>query len=460
MNESNKQGNHAGPYTAIVVGSGCSVGLDVPALAGFLDTVMDKLAKVDAYEEAKDDLAAIQAFITRVKGAAAYVNADLLNIEELYGMADMDEDLWEAADCHSAEEWYGTKLVIPDLDPMGVKKALNRAIFHLASRAGEEFLTQQNRFPEDLKQLEEIKRESAAESLLHRNSGTRWTNLLAYLCLASFQDKNSAFPLFIQFNWDLALDRALYLWAKKLASKMAGTENGDKVWMPWYGDEQTGQLDYNKYPRLARPHGGINWVKNEPRTENSKSTMHAKESDKSPPLCENQLRKLCYKLYPAAESDNHVLIDTRAVHHGERCETYSGYLRGKFMEIVPPTWRKQATKPAYKAQWGHISQGMQNVRRIIFIGYSLPKTDLYFRHFLALSLADNPHLPKVYVLNPSILEPGGVRDNFLDLFAPLAREGRLYGIPGRFGDPALFDLHRAIALAKPIRPNDYACQFL
>lgn len=436
--------NRMGPYTAIVVGSGCSVGLGVPALAGFLDTVMDKLAKKNAYTDAGNDLAAIQAFITRVKGAAAYVNADLLNIEELYGMADMDEDLWKAADCPPPEKWYGFKPLISDLDPMRVKKAFNRAIYYLASRAGEEFLTQRNRFPEALEQLEEIKRESATETLLHSNCGSRWTNLLAYLCLASFKDKNDAFPLFIQFNWDLALDRALYLWSK-LADKKIGPTKEDKSWLPWYGNECTGNLDYENWPRLARPHGGINWISYEPpRNKQSLPSLQRKAAQQK----EDLLKCLCFKL-KTEDPDSYAWIDTRAVHH-ESYETLSGCQRGEFMEIVPPTWRKQATKPAYEAQWGHISQGLQSVRRIIFIGYSLPKTDLYFRHFLALSLADNPHLPKVYVLNPGIQEPGGVQDNYLDLFAPLAREGRLYGIKGRFGDPALFDLHRAIAIAKPI----------
>ena len=437
-----------GPYTAIVVGSGCSRELGVPVLAGFLDTVMDKLATASTYTEGKDDLTAIQAFITRVKGAAAYVNADLLNIEELYGMADMDEDLWKASGRPPPEKWYGFKPLISDLDPARIKKALNRAIFYLASRAGEEFLTQEDRFPEDLGKLKEVKRESATETPLHRNSGTRWTNLLAYLCLASFQDQNGAFPLFIQFNWDLALDRALCYWTRlrikdtnsadpaweRVRQHLKKCETtcvdvNEKIWLPWYGGRGKGASHYQHWPHLARPHGGINWI----------------DKDKGSEKAE---KEVCFRL-PNREH-NKIWVDTCPVFCRNFQESLSWEYRGGYMGIVPPTWRKQATKPAYGAQWGHISQGMQSVRRIIFIGYSLPKTDLYFRHFLALSLADNPHLPKVYVLNPGIQEPSGVQDNYLDLFAPLAREGRLYGIQGRFGDPALFDLHRAIAIAKPI----------
>lgn len=95
---------------------------------------------------------------------------------------------------------------------------------------------------------------------------------------------------------------------------------------------------------------------------------------------------------------------------------------------------------------------LASARRIIFIGYSMPKSDLYFRHFLALALAlaENSYAPKVYVWNPGISKLGPVRESYLDIFAPLAREGRLYGIDGYFGDPALYDLNRVFHLARKI----------
>ncbi len=441
-----------GPNTAIVVGSGCSVGLGIPPLAGFLDTLIDKLARPDFYDKSREDLIAIQAFITRIKGAAAYVRADLLNIEELYGMADMDEDLWRAAGKPSSEEWYGFKAP-GGLKPLGVKQALNRAIFSLAEPAGKEFLTKREHFPSDLELLAEIKRESFTETIIHSNQGSRWANLMAYLSLASFQDRDGRYPLFIQFNWDLALDRALFLWSclrEKSKTKFGlpwwrhyFCNNNNQLWLPWYGRKKKGKLDYHIVPRLARPHGGINWI-------DKKEIVSPREN---PGIIDKYFNKIGFKLYPENDK-NDAWINTRLVYHINPPDPPDDSFRirnGEYMEIVPPTWRKQATKPAYEAQWGHISQGLQHVRRIVFIGYSLPKTDLYFRHFLALSLADNPHLPKVYVVNPEIDKPGGVRENFLDLFAPLAREGRLYGVAGRFGDPALFDLHRVFKIAKRIR---------
>ena len=100
-----------------------------------------------------------------------------------------------------------------------------------------------------------------------------------------------------------------------------------------------------------------------------------------------------------------------------------------------------------------MNHGLQKARQIVFVGYSLPRSDLYFRHFLALALRENNYLPRVYVWNPSILNRASDEYlSYVDLFEPLAREGRLFGITGGFGDPALFDLTRAMREASPLKP--------
>jgi hypothetical protein len=116
------------------------------------------------------------------------------------------------------------------------------------------------------------------------------------------------------------------------------------------------------------------------------------------------------------------------------------------MNISPPTWKKNVEQ--FHNQWRLMKEYLSKIRRIIFVGYSMPRSDLYFRHFLALALAENNNAPRVYVWNPSITRLGPVHDSYLDLFAPLAREGRLFGLDGYFGDPALYDLNRVFHLAK------------
>ncbi|HIJ85099.1 MAG TPA: hypothetical protein HPQ00_12970, partial [Magnetococcales bacterium] len=80
-------------------------------------------------------------------------------------------------------------------------------------------------------------------------------------------------------------------------------------------------------------------------------------------------------------------------------------------------------------------------------------SDMNIRYFLALALANNNLVPKVYVWNPGVGNPKSeVRANYLQLFQPLARSWRLLGIPYKFGHPGLFDLERALKSAEPILP--------
>lgn len=408
------------PYTAFVIGSGCAVGLGVPVMAGFLDKVIEDLACAQTGER-QEDLYTIRSFIGMAKGSGAYVRTDLVNIEEMYGLADMDEDLDRRTGGGSGKsDCLGHK----------AKEAFNRAIFRIAQGAGIELLPRSN---VTLQNIGTIKRESHTEPL-RAYFGDKHTTLLAYLCLASFQDPDGSYPLFIQFNWDLALDRAIRRFmVLKTNGKATDTDP-----IHWYG--KIVAFDYLQYPRIARPHGGINWI-------DCQATSYS-----DPCFSKNRKAQDCERI--PDHDDNKIWLDTRAISSGTNDDPkpFSQETAGKHMAIVPPTWRKQATLPAYEHQWSVIRDALCGVRRLVFIGYSLPKTDLYFRHFLALALAQNNHLPKVYVVNPGINSQTTVRENYLDLFAPLAREGRLYGIAGRFGEPALFDLHRAFYIAERITP--------
>lgn len=118
------------------------------------------------------------------------------------------------------------------------------------------------------------------------------------------------------------------------------------------------------------------------------------------------------------------------------------------MAIMPPTWKKDIN--SFLGQWQLLRFYLKTVRRIVFIGYSLPRSDLYMRHFLGLALADADYVPKVYVWNPSMKRGEDTWKNYCETFEPLKREGRLYAIDKPFGDPALFDLERAMHLAKRV----------
>jgi hypothetical protein len=389
-------------------------------MASFMDAAFPKLEGAD--------LKALKDFVRDVKGSAVYVGSDLLDIEEVYGLADMREDL-------SPRDQSDDSSKI-------VKRALNRAIFDVAIEAGVEFLGADQRLPEP-GTLAMIRRESRTERPVHRNYGTHYSNLLAYACLADYVDRvdssksahrnhesSSVHPLFVQFNWDLALDRALY-WLNASRSK-ADKNKGQVVGknpLPWYGFH--GTHDYRAGPLVARPHGAVNWI----------DSNDMKDCERDQTLRDDMI-------YPIT-AHSEIYIDRAPV---IECDlTTRESVARDWMAIVPPTWRKQAHRPEFVAQWTTIQDALADLRRIVFIGYSLPRSDLYFRNFLALALARNDLSPRVYVWNRDLGLGSVARRNYLDLFAPLARQGRLFALEGSFGDPAFFDLDQALRMAKPLK---------
>lgn len=69
--------------------------------------------------------------------------------------------------------------------------------------------------------------------------------------------------------------------------------------------------------------------------------------------------------------------------------------------LIPPTWNKQLGLPYFKNVWHSAFEEIKSANKIIIIGYSLPETDIYFRHFLSLSLKDNNRLRKIIVVDPN-----------------------------------------------------------
>lgn len=485
------------PETAIVVGSGCSAGLGVPTLSNFIDEVLSGTIGSGKPEDAQ----AIKDFIQLVKGSAAYMRTNLLNIEELYGLAEIYKEYgYDEKEKEDAEK---------------VVRILNENIYDICLRAGREFVdNSKGTYEFSAEKIETIKREASIEEILDSEdvvSVTRQTNLLAYLALVSFHDRitcksgtdyEKRYPLFIQFNWDLALDRAIFLYLQANAkNEEAGRRKGAdgyidllRQYQPWggFGDDvfeskslEDNFVPFKSGPMVVRPHGAINWytlpVEN---TDSEKDSgfrnLFGKQKGTKDPGAE--YRAMCILKHSAGKSDCNaevvreyfesgrdrrqvdnvdldpdLMVDLNQLYRPEDTVQRLNKSIGKkddcvslkgLMEISPPTWRKDAD--SFLGHWREMRKNLEHVRRIIFIGYSFPSSDLFFRHFLAFSLAKNNMAPSVYIWNPQIFKMGEVKNNYLDMFMPLAREGRLFGYDRPFGDPASYDLNRVINQSKKI----------
>jgi hypothetical protein len=70
--------------------------------------------------------------------------------------------------------------------------------------------------------------------------------------------------------------------------------------------------------------------------------------------------------------------------------------------VVPPTWNK-TNNQLLQNVWRHAANELSEARYVVFIGYSFPDTDLYFRYLLALGLAGDTRIRRIIVVDP---DPG------------------------------------------------------
>ncbi len=423
------------PRTAIVIGAGCSRDLGIPTMPTFMDKAFDRLTGDAAQKQPlKRTLAALLAFTRRIKGSAAAINTRFLDVEELYGLAEMANDL-EALKGNQALDIYvdGNNEKVEGDELL---QHFRRTLMYMCVEAGRE-LIENDEYRRIAGRIEEVKRESQSEDPdLFTDRGSRHANLLAYLGLASFKDvEGGLYPLVIPFNWDLAFDRALYGYFRAQQRNKQGELDpkeyerifSDSHRVDWAQYEDQSDHDFTKHPLVLRPHGGLHF-----QTDvNNDSGWADRQLVANPQLYLYERAITEWLTRPNAEqlSDDNLRS-------------------GDAMAIEPPTWKKDVTH--FLREWQLMRRYLKSVRRIVFIGYSLPRSDLYMRHFLALALAEADYVPQVTVWNPAMKPGTDTWDNYCEAFAPLRRQGRLYALPRRFGDPALFDLERALHLAEQV----------
>jgi hypothetical protein len=83
--------------------------------------------------------------------------------------------------------------------------------------------------------------------------------------------------------------------------------------------------------------------------------------------------------------------------------------------LLPPTWRK-VFAGALGSVWTHALDAISEASRIIVIGSSLPKTDLYFKYLLAGGLRDNISLRDIIFV--TLGEYSNLAENVAQIFQP------------------------------------------
>lgn len=81
--------------------------------------------------------------------------------------------------------------------------------------------------------------------------------------------------------------------------------------------------------------------------------------------------------------------------------------------IIPPTWNKATIHDDLLNVWTEAARELEQADNIIVIGFSLPETDMFFRHLYALGTVGDVPLNRFWVFDPD--KSGTVKKRYLDL---------------------------------------------
>jgi NAD-dependent SIR2 family protein deacetylase len=163
---------------------------------------------------------------------------------------------------------------------------------------------------------------------------------------------------FITLNYDLAIENAL---------KSDSTHNQINYLID--ADTYSGKL-YNDNSRIVlKLHGSANWV-------------YCDECKKFT-VCDTYITPL------ELDSNRHLLHDSNCKNQEQSHNI-----------IVPPTWNKSNQNRIITRVWARAIEQLSEATHIFIIGYSFPKTDVFFDQLLTLSLLNNNKLKNVYIFNP------------------------------------------------------------
>lgn len=183
----------------------------------------------------------------------------------------------------------------------------------------------------------------------------------------SIKDIDGTFPSIISFNYDLALDCALFFNNFEVNYCLGNNSN--------------------RSINLMKLHGSLNWFK-------------SKETNEIIPYDFCQINKW-YRTNYALDEYEKVNISLAKKFSKERI-IYKGQELQPIPIIIPPTWNKLEFKNKHGIAkvWQKAAEELSNAENIFVIGYSYPETDIFFKYFYALGILGARSINRFWVFNP------------------------------------------------------------
>jgi hypothetical protein len=165
---------------------------------------------------------------------------------------------------------------------------------------------------------------------------------------------------FVTLNYDVALDYCL-------------SKDGEEV---DYGFD-----DHGNGPSLLKLHGSANWLRYD-------ETIKPIPVSLLKIISSGQRNILSYH---TEQNRTNVLKEIHFSESREGGETF----------IVPPSYSKQFALPQIESVWRNAATLLSQADTIVFIGYSVPPSDLMFHYLFGLGTLENDRINRVVCLDPN-----------------------------------------------------------
>lgn len=319
-----------------ILGAGASFESGAPLMNIFLDVAED-LWRVNAYKDNKK-IKKVFEVISKMDSVYAKSHLDLNNIESLFGAIEMARIIDKLGD-YSSEEIKEAREALVTM----IVKTLEKKIKYPVS---DKYVNPTLSYKKFVELIEE-------------------------------KDKGIGDNAIITFNYDLALDFAIY----KL---------GHNINYCLDSDSKTGRNEV----RLLKLHGSINWARCGECNNIIPYSLH------------NYFNNYHWDTWRISTN----VYFSMSEHLSDLNKTHE---HDKIIDepiIVPPTWNKSEYNGSLTNVWNQAAKDLSEARNIYVFGYSLPESDSFFRYLFALGTMGDSRIRRFWVFDPD--NTGAVRTRY------------------------------------------------
>lgn len=190
--------------------------------------------------------------------------------------------------------------------------------------------------------------------------------------------RGQALPTIITFNYDLVLERALL---QVLTNKYYNHHDNPVPFKNISLDYQYKQFPQQNYEVNYTRYGNFESIEGTVLKHSDTPSQHDS--------AHIELLKLHGSLnFPKSKLDSDLPSITSVIENPY---------------ILPPVSNKQSNGSGNQS-WKTALQRLREAKNVVFVGYSLPKTDMYMQFFLKAALGPNQELNKLFVFDPVLWE--------------------------------------------------------